>query len=76
MSLFSRSSVWSAPVKNGLHIVTVRIAQEHTVVARVVFGPQPGRVQHLDSARDSGIVNLVYGRPVWGLKSQVQLPSL
>ena len=36
----------SAAVVDGLHVVAVRVAQEHPVVAGVVLRPLPRRVQH------------------------------
>ena len=50
----------SVPVADGLHVVAVQVADEHPVVARVVFGPLARRVQDLCAGGDGVAVHLVH----------------
>jgi hypothetical protein len=67
------------PVVHGLHVVAVEVAQEHAVVARVVFGPLTWGVQNLRdlrARRHSGVVGRVDGVAVGSAEGQVQFPGL
>ncbi len=61
---------------HGLHVVTVEVAQEDAVVARVVLGPLTRGVQHLRTRRHSSFVDRVDCVAVDSAEGQVQLPGL
>jgi hypothetical protein len=48
---------------NSLDVVPVRVAQEHAVVAGVVFRPQPGPVQQLRAGTFGGALHRVNRLP-------------
>ena len=66
----------SLAVVDGLDVVAVRVAQEHSVVARVVLRELARGVQHLHPGRHGGLVHGVHRGPVGGLEGDVEFPGL
>jgi hypothetical protein len=64
------------PVVDGLHVMAVKVAQKHAVVARVVLGPLTRRMQHFCPHCHSGVVDRVDSVAVGGAEGQVQFPAL
>ena len=58
---------------DGFDVVAVGIAQEDGVVARVVLGEDPRRVEHLGAVRHRRLVHRVHRRAVGGRERDVQL---
>jgi hypothetical protein len=63
-------------VVHGLPVVAIEVAQEHTVVGRVVLGSPKLSVQNLRVRRHSGVGNRVDGMAVGSAEGQVQFPGL
>lgn len=61
---------------NGLHVVAVEVAQEHTVVTRVILGPLPRGVQYLRPRRNCGLVDRINRGAVGRAEGQVHFTAL
>jgi len=56
-----------------LDVVSIRIADESTEVCRVIFRPDPGRMEHLRPERHCGVVERLHGSPVGRGEGDVRL---
>jgi enamine deaminase RidA (YjgF/YER057c/UK114 family) len=63
-------------VVDGLDVVTVQVAQEHPVVARVVLRELTRGVQHLRPGCHRRLVHRVHRGAVGGLEGDVEFPGL
>ncbi len=70
------SALPSVAVVDSLDVMAVRIAYEHAVVARVVLGPLPGRMEHLRPRADRRLMDRINRGAVRGTEGDVQLPGL
>src|ERR1035438_3369819 len=73
----SPATTWSClTVVYGLDVVAVGIAQEHSVITRVVLGPFARPVQYFRPGRDGGVVHRIHGLAVGRAERHVQFPGL